>query len=109
MCAALGCPPLRSEAYTGQRLDVQLQDQGEQFLRRSPAKNRVELPKKTVFLSQIFKFRDYKKDFGGTDATVGRFVAQWYPAGPERTLLESGDFKVVWTDYDWALNSRASR
>jgi hypothetical protein len=27
VCAAMGCPPLRGEAYTGARLDAQLDDQ----------------------------------------------------------------------------------
>lgn len=107
VCAAIGCPPLRSEAFVGSRLEAQLQSQGEIFLRQSPAKNRVDVASKRVYLSQVFKFRDYKNDFGGTDAAVGRYVAQWYPAGAERTLLESGEFKIVWTDYDWSLNSQA--
>lgn len=107
VCAAMGCPPLRAEAYTGAKLEQQLQDQGHKFLRESPAKNRVDVAAKRVFLSQVFKFRNYKQDFGGTDASIGRFVAQWYPAGPERELLESGAFKVTYTDYDWSLNSQA--
>lgn len=107
VCAAMGCPPLRAEAYTGAALEAQLQDQGRIFLRESPAKNRVEVGARRVFLSQVFKFRDYKKDFGGSEAAIGRFVAQWYPPGPERTLLESGAFAVTYTDYDWSLNSQA--
>ena len=107
VCAALGCPPLRSEAYVGARLDAQLEDQGRRFLRESPDKNRVDVAARRVYLSQVFRFRDYEQDFGGTEAAIGRYVARWYPAGPERTLLESGDFKVTWTDYDWALNSRS--
>ena len=48
------------------------------------------------------------KDFGGSEAAVGRFIARYYPAGPEKTLLESGDYTVVKTDYDWSLNSIAN-
>lgn len=107
VCAAMGCPPLRSEAYTGARLDEQLDDQGARFLLRSPAKNRVDVATRTAYLSQVFKFRDYAKDFGGSKAAIGAFVARWFPAGPERTLLEGGDFRLEYTDYDWSLNSRA--
>ncbi|MCR4295249.1 MAG: DUF547 domain-containing protein, partial [Elusimicrobia bacterium] len=32
VCAAKGCPPLRSEAYDGSRLDAQLDDQARLFL-----------------------------------------------------------------------------
>jgi hypothetical protein len=109
VCAAMGCPPLRSEAYTGARLDAQLDDQARVFLLRSPAKNRVDVPSRTVHLSPIFVgFRDYIKDFGGTHQAVGRYVARYFPPGPERALLEGGDFRVVTTHYDWTLNSRAN-
>jgi hypothetical protein len=109
VCAAMGCPPLRGEAYTGARLDAQLDDQARAFLLRSPAKNRVDVANRTVHLSPIFVgFRDYIQDFGGSEAAVGRYVARYFPPGPERALLESGDFKVVKTGYDWTLNSQAN-
>ena len=105
VCAAIGCPPLRSEAYTGARVDAQLNDQAVIFLTKTPAKNRVDVASRTVYRSQVFSFSDYMKDFGGSEAAVGKFIARYYPAGPEWTLLESGEFTVVKTDYDWSLNS----
>ena len=108
VCAAIGCPPLRSEAYTGARVDAQLNDQAVLFLTRTPAKNRVDVANRTVYRSQVFSFSDYMGDFGGSEAAVGRFIARYYPAGPEKTLLESGDFKAVKTDYDWSLNSQTN-
>jgi hypothetical protein len=107
VCAAMGCPPLRSEAYVGDRLDAQLDDQARTFLLHSPTKNRVDVAAKTVYLSPILiSFRDYIKDFGGTPASVGSVIAQYYPDGGERQLLESGAFNVVATKYDWSLNSQ---
>jgi hypothetical protein len=106
VCAAVGCPPLRSEAYTGARLEAQLDDQANVFLLRSPTKNRVDVANRTVYRSQVFSFSDYMRDFGGSEATVGQFIARYYPAGAEKTLLESGQFSVVKTDYDWRLNSQ---
>jgi len=107
VCAAMGCPALRSEAYDGQRLDAQLDDQAKTFLLRSPAKNRLDLATRTVYVSPIFvEFRDYINDFGGTKASVGHFIAKYYPAGPQKDLLESADYKTVVTKYDWSLNSQ---
>lgn len=107
VCAALGCPPLRSEAYVGARLDAQLDDQARTFLLRSPSKNRVDMTARTVHLSPIFVgFRDYIQDFGGSEAAVGRYVARYFPPGPERQLLESGRFTVRKTHYDWSLNAQ---
>jgi len=106
VCAAMGCPPLRSEAYTGAQLEAQLEDQGRIFLLQSPEKNRVDAAASAVYVSQVFKFRDYQKDFGGSPAAVGKFIAQWYPPGAERTLLESGTWRTFeYTAYDWTLNS----
>lgn len=105
VCAAMGCPPLRREAYTGARLESQLESQGAEFLLRSPTKNRVDVAGKTFYHSMIFGY--YKGDFGGTVAAAGKYAARWFPAGsPERRLLESGVFKAVETNYDWTLNSQ---
>jgi hypothetical protein len=108
VCAAIGCPPLRSEAYTGARLEAQLNDQAVKFLTQTPSKNRVDVANKVLYRSQVFSFSDYMKDFGGSEAAVGKFIARYYPAGPERALLESGDFRAVKTDYDWSLNSQSN-
>ena len=105
VCAAIGCPPLRSEAYTGARVDAQLNDQAVLFLTKTPAKNRVDVANRTVYRSPVFSFLDYMTDFGGSEKAVGKFIARYYPASPERTLLESGDYRVVKTEYDWSLNS----
>ena len=104
VCAAMGCPPLRSEAYTAARLDAQLDDQGVQFITKSPAKNRVDVANRTLYHSMIFAY--YKEDFGGSLKEAAKFLAKWYPEGAEKQLLMSGDFKTVQTDYDWLLNSQ---
>ncbi len=105
VCAAMGCPPLRSEAYTGDKLEAQLAEQAVAFLRESPAKNRVDLKEGVVYLSPILA-EWYPEDFGGTPAALGAYVAGFYPEGPEKELLVGGRFKLVATDYDWTLNSR---
>ncbi len=102
VCAALGCPPLRSEAYRAADLDQQLDDQARAFLLRSPAKNRVDPAKRTVFLSPIFKW--YREDFAASDAALQQALAPYFPGGSERDLLASGKARIVWTNYDWSLN-----
>ncbi|HKC10721.1 MAG TPA: DUF547 domain-containing protein [Vicinamibacteria bacterium] len=105
VCGALGCPPLRSEAYTGARLEDQLADQARVFLRESPAKNRVVAAEGVVYASPIL-VEWYREDFGGTPQAVGKYLAGFYPEGPEKSLLLGGAFKLEATDYDWTLNSR---
>lgn len=103
VCAAMACPPLRREAYTGARLDAQLEDQGRRFLAGSPAKNRVDVATRTLHLSPIFDW--YRDDFPAGLPGLGRYLARFFPPGPERTLLESGGFDIAHTDYDWSLNA----
>lgn len=93
VCAAKGCPPLRSEAYDGARLDAQLEDQARLFLSQK-AKNDARREGKTASLSLIFKW--YMADFGGSKKSVLNFVKKWLP-------VEDG-WTVEWTEYDWALN-----
>lgn len=96
VCAAKGCPPLRSEAYMADRLDAQLGDQAKVFLGQR-AKNRIEAAIRTAYLSPIFKW--YMEDFGGSKAAVLRFLKPW--------LAAEESWTVEWTDYDWTLNEEA--
>lgn len=93
VCAAKGCPPLRSEAYAADRLEAQLGDQAKAFLGQR-AKNRIEPAIRTAYLSPIFKW--YMEDFGGSKASVLRSLKPW--------LAVRDDWAVEWTDYDWTLN-----
>lgn len=104
VCAARGCPPLRREAYTGSRLDEQLDDQLRGWLLRTPAKNRVDIAQKTVYLSPIFDW--YGEDFGDSPAAIGRWLARYHPDGPARRLLAEGGFRIRYTPYDWKLNAQ---
>ena len=106
VCAAMGCPPLRSDAFTADRLEAQLDDQARRFL-ASREKNRVDVKTGTVYGSPIFTW--YRGDFGGTLAGVGAFWAKYVPPGPEQELLRTGKFKWVDTDYDWRINVRKAR
>ena len=101
VCAAKSCPPLRREAYTGDRLEAQLDDQARIFIAQSPKQNRVDVEAATVHLSPIFVW--FKDDFG---PDLGRFLARYVPDGPARRLLESGKYKTVETTYDWSLNGK---
>jgi hypothetical protein len=102
VCAALGCPSLRPEAYAAGRLEAQLEDQAAAFLARAPEKNRVDAPGRTVWVSPILLW--YRDDFGGSDEAIGRYIARYWPEGPARQLLLSGRFEVRETAYDWSLN-----
>jgi len=101
VCAARGCPPLRSEAYVAARLDEQLDDQARQFMAEAH-KNRVDASRSTVYLSPIFKW--YGEDFVKKHGSVLSALRPFWPP-PMADVVTEG-FKVRYTRYDWALNNR---
>lgn len=101
--AAKGAAPLRSEAYTGARLDAQLTDQTRQFLRESPTKNRFRAG--VFWLSPIFSA--YRSDFGSSRAEFGEFLMPFFE-GTARTALQQGLYRQRETPFDWSLNGTAA-
>jgi hypothetical protein len=76
VCAARSCPPLRREAYAGDKLDPQLDANVSEWLAMRdrnqfiPGKNRVSV-------SMIFKW--YKGDFEKNGGSVEGFLAKYAP------------------------------
>lgn len=96
-CASIGCPRLRDEAYRGEVLEAQLNDQGRAFL-RDETRNRLDLKSRTLEISKIFDW--FKEDF---KPTVQEFVAPFLTDDPA-LQAQLKNFKVKYTNYDWALN-----
>lgn len=101
VCAARGCPQLRSEPYVGARLDEQLDDQGRQFM-STEGKNRFEPETSKLWLSPIFKW--YRDDFTEDAGSLKQFVMKFFPEATRKALENAGEVKIDFTDYDWSLN-----
>lgn len=102
VCAAKSCPPLRREAYTGPRLDAQLDAQARSFLHNT-AKNRIPAGRDELALSRILKW--YGSDFGPTDAALQRTLAPYFDGRVQRRLA-AGAYDLRFLPYDWALNDQ---
>lgn len=113
VCAAKGCPPLRSEAYEGERLEGQLEDQARRFL-SDPAKLRIDRRERVVRLSPIFQWfgQDFLKvheppgGFTGhadVERAVLVFVSR-HVKSDDQSFLKAGNYRVVYSGYDWSLN-----
>ena len=74
VCASKSCPALRPEAYEGDRLNAQLDDQGRVFI-ASPDKNYFETDRRVAHISKIFDW--FKKDFGKNDEERLLFIARF--------------------------------
>jgi hypothetical protein len=104
VCAALGCPILRSEPYTGDRLAAQLDDQANQFL-RTPERNRFDSTTGILWLSPIFKW--YKDDFTDSAGSLSAYVKPFLPKEVREAIDQSSKVQVRYTEYDWRLNERS--
>lgn len=108
VCAAKSCPPLRNEAYEGEKLSEQLNDQGRIFL-SDTKKNKFDLEKKQLMLSNVFNWfeKDFKRDkgFGKEKGTVIKFIARFVPKETaDKLLADEKDIDIDNLDYDWSLN-----
>ena len=101
VCAAIGCPPLRSEPYVGARLGKQLDDQLRGFL-AAPEKNRYDAAKNTLHLSPIFKW--YATDFTEPAGSLALYVKPFLPEAQRSAFTDPAGVKVRFTEYNWALN-----
>lgn len=95
VCAAMSCPKLRNEAYTADKLDAQLNDQGRDFL-NNPAKNKIG--KDGAQLSKYFDW--YKGDWKDN----GQSVVAWVNRYATTKISESTPISFL--DYNWSLNEQ---
>jgi hypothetical protein len=115
VCAGKGCPPLRNEAFSGDRLTEQLDDQCHRFL-ASPEKFNVDRIKEIVRLSPILKW--YGDDFVGVYNRDGEIrghspsehavldFASRYVSTEDAQFIRTQSYTVEFLDYDWSLNER---
>jgi len=115
VCAAMGCPPLRNEPFTGEKLNEQFGDQASRFLGNAK-KFRVDRRKKRVYLSPIFKW--FGDDFVKTYAQRGKVrghskseravlnYVSGHVSEADAGYLATADYSVRYLDYDWSLNEQ---
>lgn len=105
VCAAVSCPKLRSEAYVGNRLEKQLDDQAKYAFSHSkwfafdPLTHTARL---TMLLNPAWYGSDFDQSKAGSAL---KFAAQYAPR-LKQALDEGADITIEWIDYDWSLNSR---
>ena len=105
VCAAVGCPPLRREAYRAERLDQQLAEQA-RYCHAHPRWLRYEPGADTVALTRLYKW--YGGDFRAAAGGVLAFAAR-YDRALRRRLERGGPPEIRWLPYDWGLNDVKNR
>jgi hypothetical protein len=102
VCASISCPALRPEAYDGDRLDAQLDDQAKSFFAESE-KNNFDRDRKVAYLSKILDW--YGDDFGESDEEILLAISSFLPADLAADIRANpGAWDIKHTKYDWGLN-----
>ncbi|WP_298827361.1 DUF547 domain-containing protein [uncultured Piscinibacter sp.] len=106
-CASIGCPALRSEAFTAATLEAQLEDGMRRFL-ADRTRNRVREGRLEV--SAIFKWfrEDFEQGWRGwhkLEDVFASYAGQLSDDAQTQTALRARSLPVVHLDYDWSLNA----
>ncbi len=96
-CASVGCPNLGTQAFTGAKLDAQLDAAARAYVNSPRGAN----PKPDgLVVSSIYDW--YSKDFGGDDAGVIAHLKTY--AEPPLAQRLAGTTSIADYAYDWSLN-----
>jgi hypothetical protein len=108
VCASIGCPMLRNEAFTAAGLEAQLEDAMRRFM-SDRTRNRYNAQSGKLELSRIFDWygKDFEKGhkgFASVKGTAARYAELLADSPAHRQAVRSQSVEVSFLDYDWALN-----
>lgn len=96
-CASIGCPDLRSRAYTGARVDAQLAENARAFVNDQRG---ARIDNGELAVSSIYVW--FQVDFGASEKGVIRHLQQYAEPGLKDALNQMDEIHD--DDYDWSLN-----
>lgn len=113
VCASISCPPLRNEAYTGERWEEQIKDQLGVFLGRA-GNFQIDHNKQRLALNPILNW--FQEDFTAhgkplkaklsptLQGVVGYLLP--YVTTQQAEWLTTQRYDIHWLEYDWSLNTQ---
>ncbi|MCZ6675232.1 MAG: DUF547 domain-containing protein [Verrucomicrobia bacterium] len=119
VCASIGCPNLRPEAFTAEKLETQLDEQTRSHLLNVEKGIKLDFEKEKVCVSQLFSW--FWEDFvveppagfqvsGRSDKTRAAlyFISHYFKDSRVRDLLKAETTDFDYLSYDWSLNDTSS-
>jgi hypothetical protein len=108
VCASVGCPMLRNEAFTAERLDAQMEDAMKRFL-SDRTRNRYNPQGGKLEVSRIFDWygKDFDKGhkgFTSVKAALAKYADQLADKPADRAAVKAQSAEVTFLEYDWSLN-----
>ena len=105
VCASVGCPRLKNEAYSAEKLEQQLGENTLDFFSRSQ-NLQVDSGSRTIYFSTILKW--FSDDFGNSQADRLAYLKPYLPAAAQR-LVGHSRTRVKYLNYDWNLNDQLKK
>ncbi len=115
VCASVGCPDLRSEAFTAAKLEMQLEDQTLSYISNDYKGFKVDLENDEVSVSKLFSW--FTEDFQDVDGNPRQFkgknkkeqsillyISQYIDDSAVIEFMASTKVDFKYLSYDWALN-----
>ena len=108
VCASIGCPMLRNDAFTAANLEASLEDGMKRFV-SDRTRNRYDPQARRVEISKIFDWygKDFEKGhkgFTSVKATMARYADSLADKPEDRALVREQKADISFLDYDWSLN-----
>jgi hypothetical protein len=108
VCASIGCPMLRNEAFTAANLEASLEDGMKRFL-SDRTRNRYNPQTRSLEISKIFDWygKDFEKGnkgFTSVKATMAKYADLLADKAEDRAVVRDQKADVVFLDYNWSLN-----
>jgi hypothetical protein len=105
VCASIGCPALRDEAFTADKLNDQLEDSMRRFL-GDRSRNRYDPNTGKLEVSKLFDW--YGDDFGSLKSVLARYAELLADDPEQQQRIRNGTVEIEYLDYDWRLNDNRS-
>jgi hypothetical protein len=102
-CAAKSCPAIRMEAFTGEKLDAQLDEQARAFL-NGPHGARFKRDGDTLVITTTKIIDWFSDDFEKWGGGKTAFIRRYVPADKQRMIDQAKEIELEFDDYDWKLN-----
>ena len=114
VCASISCPFLPRDAFTGEKLEEQLEEAARRYVNQRH-NLQVNAAANEVTLGAVYGLRDYRQDFedparnGGTRRTLLEYIRQYANQENRKRLDAVKNPKIKYYEYDWRINEPGSR
>ncbi|MFT5323782.1 MAG: hypothetical protein ACI8P0_001633 [Planctomycetaceae bacterium] len=105
VCASVGCPRLRNEAYVATKLEKQLADNARDFFSR-PGNFKYDTSRSTMQVSSILSW--FAEDFGSSQSQRFTVLKPYLPVAAQK-LAVSPNTRLSYLDYNWSINDQSRR